>query len=129
MTELNIKKFDFLNTNVESAAKILREMIKLCEAMISQRHFFIVDRVAQFGNVFKDLLQAVCWYKSERGKADNLDAAEITMLAEMAHSLEKYVLTGSLIFHIHRLYGILFLNVIYVSFTESAKCLYRMQKM
>lgn len=90
MVELNVKKFDFLGTDLEQSAYILREMIELTQSLINQRHIFIMDRVAQFVHVFKDELQAVCWYKSQRAKTDNLDAAEITILAEMAHNLEKY---------------------------------------
>lgn len=89
MSELNIKKFDFLPMNVEESAKILRETIDLLQALINQRHFFIMDRVSQFVHIFKDLLQTICWYKSQRSKTENLDAAEITILAEMAHNLEK----------------------------------------
>lgn len=93
MAELNVKKFDFLASGLEQSAHILREIIELIQSLINQRHFFIMDRVAQFVHLFKDALQAVCWYKSERAKSDNLDAAEITILAEVAHSLEKYVTT------------------------------------
>lgn len=49
-----------------------------------------MDRVPHFVVVFKDLLQTICWYKSDRSKQAQLEAAEVTMLAEMAHKLEKY---------------------------------------
>lgn len=90
MSELNIKKFDFMAINIAQSAEIFHLMADLCQALINQRHFFIMDRIAQFVHVFKDLLQAVCWYKSKRNKTDNLEAAEVTMLAEIAHKLEKY---------------------------------------
>lgn len=64
-------------------------MIDLCLALINHRHVFIMDRVPHFTNVFKDLVQTICWYKSNRSKQIQLEQAEVTMLAEMAHKLEK----------------------------------------
>lgn len=53
------------------------------------RNVFIMNRVPQFVNVYKDLLQTVCWYKSNRGQHSQLEQAEVTVLAENAHNLEK----------------------------------------
>lgn len=49
-----------------------------------------MDRIPHFVNIFKDLLQTCCWYKSDRDKQSTLSQPEVTMLAEMAHKLEKY---------------------------------------
>lgn len=64
-------------------------MCALMLGLIQHRSPFIMDRVPHFANIFKDLLQTICWYKSNRSQQIQLEQAEITMLAEMAHSLEK----------------------------------------
>lgn len=69
--------------------QLLNYMLELCSSLLNHRHVFLMDRVPHFVVVFKDLLQTICWYKSDRNKQAQLEAAEVTMLAEMAHKLEK----------------------------------------
>lgn len=90
LAELNIKKISLEIFGKEQFVLIFNKAVELCAALIGYRHVFIADRVPHFVNVFKDLLQSCCWYKSDRDKQLSLSQAEVTMLAEMAHKLEKY---------------------------------------
>lgn len=68
-------------------------MADVCFALVQHRHFFIVDRVPQFVAILRDLLQSVAWYKSEKRKevaaANVLDNGEVSVLADLAHRIEK----------------------------------------
>lgn len=78
-----------LNRSVEFEALHSR-MADVCFALIQHRHFFIVDRVPQFVAILRDLLQSVAWFKSGRRKEKAaLDSGEVTMLADLAHRIEK----------------------------------------
>lgn len=90
MTEINIKKIEAKTFDSKLFAHLLEQMCSLCLGLIQHRSVFIIDRVPHFVNVFQDLLQTICWYKSNRSQHTQLEQAEITMLAEMAHMLEKY---------------------------------------
>lgn len=89
MVEINIKKIDAEKFDSNHFKSLLEHMCGLCLGLIQHRSVFVMDRVPHFVNVFKDLLQTICWYKSNRSQQMQLEQAEITMLAEMAHSLEK----------------------------------------
>lgn len=97
--EINIKKIDAEQFDSDRFKSLLEQMCALVLGLIQHRSVFILDRVPHFVNVFKDLLQTICWYKSNRSQQTQLEQAEITMLAEMAHSLEKYVLFSTHLFH------------------------------
>lgn len=72
-------------------------MADVCFALVQHRHFFIVDRVPQFVAILRDLLQSVAWYKSDDRRKDNtgataangLDSGEVSVLADLAHRIEK----------------------------------------
>lgn len=69
-------------------------MADVCFALIQHRHFFVVDRVPQFVAILRDLLQSVAWYKSDKRKegaaaANALDNGEVSVLADLAHRIEK----------------------------------------
>lgn len=88
--EINIKKIDAEKFDSSHFKSLLENMCALCLGLIQHRPVFVTaDRVPHFVNVFKDLLQTICWYKSNRSQQSQLEQAEITMLAEMAHNLEK----------------------------------------
>lgn len=89
MTEINIKKIDTETCDSKVFAHLLRQMCSLCLGLIHHRSIFMLDRVPHFVDVFQDLLQTICWYKSNRSQHTQLEQAEVTMLAEMAHMLEK----------------------------------------
>lgn len=91
LSEINVKKIDAEQFNSDRFKSLLEQMCALVLGLIQHRSVFILDRVPHFVNVFKDLLQTICWYKSNRNQQTQLEQAEITMLAEMAHILEKYV--------------------------------------
>lgn len=91
LVEINIKKIDADQFDSDRFKSLLEQMCALTLGLIQHRSVFIMDRVPHFFNVFKDLLQTICWYKSNRSQQTQLQQAEITMLAEMAHNLEKYV--------------------------------------
>lgn len=90
LAEINIKKIDADTFDSDKFKSLLDQMCSLLLRLILNRSAFIMDRVPHFVNVFKDLLQTICWYKSNRNQQIQLQQAEITMLAEMAHILEKY---------------------------------------
>lgn len=89
LAALNVKKIDAEQFGVEHFKSLVEQMCALCMGLIQHRFVFVMDRVPHYVNVFKDLLQTICWYKSNRSQQTPLEQAEITMLAEMAHSLEK----------------------------------------
>lgn len=89
MAEINVKKIDAEKFDSGHFKSLLEHMCALCLGLIQHRAVFVMDRVPHFINVFKDILQTICWYKSNRSQQTQLEQAEITMLAEMAHSLEK----------------------------------------
>lgn len=88
LAEINIKKFQLTTENGPDFIALHTRMSELCQALIQHRHFFIVDRVAQFVAVIRDLLQSVCWYHGTK-KDGSLENGEITMLAELSHNMEK----------------------------------------
>lgn len=89
MAEINIKKIDAETIDSKIFAHLLEQMCSLCLGLIQHRSIFILDRVPHFVDIFQDLLQTICWYKSNRGQRIQLEQAEVTMLAEIAHMLEK----------------------------------------
>lgn len=89
LLEIKVNKIQPNVIGVDRFIELLNKMIDLTQSLINHRHVFITDRVPPFSSIFKDLLQTICWYKSDRDKQNQLDQAEVTMLAEMAHQLEK----------------------------------------
>lgn len=89
LAAINVKKIDAEQFGIDRFKSLVEQMCALCLGLIQHRFVFVMDRVPHFVNVFKDLLQTICWYKSNRSQQIPLEQAEITMLAEMAHSLEK----------------------------------------
>lgn len=89
LTEINIKKIDANTFDSKNFVELLTQMCTVCLHLIMHRNVFILNRVPQFVNVYKDLLQTVCWYKSNRSQHTQLEQAEVTVLAEQAHNLEK----------------------------------------
>lgn len=76
-------------TNTKDFIKLHEKMSDLCLQMVQHRIIFIVDRLPQFSTVFKDLVQAICWYRSDRKENVKLENGEVTILADLAHKLEK----------------------------------------
>lgn len=89
LAEINVKKIDAEKFDSDKFKSLLEHMCALVLGLIQHRSTFVMDRVPHFVNVLKDLLQTICWYKSTRSQQTQLEQAEITMLAEVAHSLEK----------------------------------------
>lgn len=87
LTEINIKKLELNDKNKNDFELLHKHMNGLCLALIQKRHIFIVDRIAQFSVVIRDLLQSINNYRSDR-KTD-LSNEEITMLADLSHTMEK----------------------------------------
>lgn len=89
LSEINVKKIDADQFDSDKFKCLLDQMCALCLGLIQHRSVFVMDRVPHFVTVFKDLLQTICWYKSNRSQHSQLEQAEITVLAENAHTLEK----------------------------------------
>ncbi|XP_055905406.1 uncharacterized protein LOC129940904 [Eupeodes corollae] len=89
MMDINVKKFPVGDTNVKLFKSIYLTMTELCTNLIKYRHLILMDRVPQFVHVFKDLLQAICWYKSDRQKDTVLGSEELDDLAELALKMES----------------------------------------
>lgn len=89
LMDINIKKFPVGDTNVKQFNEVHLTMIELCTVLIKHRHLILMDRVPQFVHIFKDLLQAICWYKSDRQKDTALAAEELDDLAELALKMES----------------------------------------
>lgn len=117
LAEINIKSFAGSNaasaqtqTAAEAAAfsdrffRLHQAMSDVCFALVQHRHYNIIDRVAQFGSIVRDLLHAVAFFKVGKtvqtaaeastapeaaGGAATLDRGEVTMLANLSHRMEK----------------------------------------
>lgn len=117
LAEINIKAFAASNaasaqtqTAAEAAAfsdrffRLHQAMADVCFALVQHRHYSVIDRVAQFGGIVRDLLHAVAFFKVGKtvqtasstpttaevaGGSATLDRAEVTMLANLSHRMEK----------------------------------------
>ncbi|XP_055854277.1 uncharacterized protein LOC129918012 [Episyrphus balteatus] len=89
MMDINVKKFPVGDTNVKLFNSVHQAMTELCTILIKHRHLILMDRVPQFVHIFKDLLQAICWYKSDRQKDTALATEEVDGLAELALKMES----------------------------------------
>lgn len=88
LMDVNIKKFPLTDTNLKDFHLLHQSMAGVCSSFIKYRHVLLMDRVPQYMHVFKDLLQAIAWYKSERQKDTPLLSNEIDDLSELALKLE-----------------------------------------
>ena len=86
--DINIKRFPLDDKKTECFKNQHLAMTELCTALIKHSHLLLMDRVPQFMHIFKDLLQSVVWYKSERQKDTALTADELETLTELAQKLE-----------------------------------------
>ncbi|XP_037936207.1 uncharacterized protein LOC119670139 [Teleopsis dalmanni] len=88
LMNINIKNFQITDTNVDTFNNLHMSMLELCTSLIKHRHMLLLDRVPQFMYIFKDLVQSIVWYKSERQKNSTLSSEELDQLAELALKLE-----------------------------------------
>lgn len=88
LIDINIKKFSLCDNNLKIFNSLHLAMSEVCLSLIKYRHLLILDRAPQFMHIFKDLLQSVVWYKSDRQKDTALPSAELENLAELAMKLE-----------------------------------------
>lgn len=89
LMDINIKKFPLCDTNLKLFNSLHMAMTDVCSSLIRQRHLLLMDRVPQYMHIFKDLLQSIVWYKSDRQKDTALPTAEIDDLAELTLKLES----------------------------------------
>lgn len=87
--DINIKKFNLDDTNLTLFNSLHLAMTDVCSSLIKHRHILLMDRVPQYMHVFKDLVQSVVWYKSDRQKDTALPGEEMDALAELAMKLES----------------------------------------
>lgn len=103
LSEINIKACAIVDSG-RRFGRLHAAMADVALALVQHRHFFIVDRVPQFGGVVGDLLQSLAFYKTttmvaaKNGSAANvptavemeqLNGGEVTMLADLAHRIER----------------------------------------
>ncbi|XP_037812924.1 uncharacterized protein LOC119604414 [Lucilia sericata] len=88
LMDINIKKFRLSDTNLKVFHNLHLAMTEVCSSLIKHRHILLMDRVPQYMHIFKDLLQSIVWYKSERQKDTALPSNEIDDLSELALKLE-----------------------------------------
>ncbi|XP_065364855.1 uncharacterized protein LOC135957936 [Calliphora vicina] len=88
LMDINIKKFRLSDTNLKVFHTLHLAITEVCSSLIKYRHILLMDRVPQYMHIFKDLLQAIVWYKSERQKDTALPSNEIDDLSELAMKLE-----------------------------------------
>lgn len=89
LMDINIKKFPVSENNLGIFKQLHCAMSKLFGSLIRQRHLLLMDRVPQFMHIFKDLIQSIVWYKSDRQKDAALSANELDDLSELAMKLES----------------------------------------
>ncbi|XP_039959602.1 uncharacterized protein LOC126759149 [Bactrocera neohumeralis] len=88
LMDINIKQFPLSENNLDTFKQLHCAMSGLFGSLIRQRHVLLMDRVPQFMHIFKDLIQSIVWYKSDRQKDAALSANELDDLAELAMKLE-----------------------------------------
>ncbi|KNC22887.1 hypothetical protein FF38_08796 [Lucilia cuprina] len=88
LMDINIKKFRLSDTNLKVFHNLHLAMTEVCASLIKHRHILLMDRVPQYMHIFKDLLQSIVWYKSERQKDTALPPNEIDDLSELALKVE-----------------------------------------
>ncbi|XP_053951223.1 uncharacterized protein LOC128858755 [Anastrepha ludens] len=88
LMDINIKRFPLSEDNLDTFKKLHWSMTDLAGSLIRQRHILLLDRVPQFMHIFKDLMQSIVWYKSDRQKDSALSATELDDLADLAMKLE-----------------------------------------
>ncbi|XP_013117063.2 uncharacterized protein LOC106094396 [Stomoxys calcitrans] len=88
LMDITMKKFPLNDANLRIFHSLHLAMTEVCSSMIKQRHLLLMDRAPQYMHIFKDLLQSVVWYKSDRQKDTALPSGELDDLAELAMKLE-----------------------------------------
>ncbi|KAM7350029.1 uncharacterized protein ACRADG_008722 [Cochliomyia hominivorax] len=88
LMDVNIKKFRLTDTNLKDFNTLHLSITEVCNSLIKNRHILLMDRVPQYMHIFKDLLQSIVWYKSDRQKDTALPSDEIDVLSELALKLE-----------------------------------------
>ncbi|XP_073828546.1 uncharacterized protein [Musca autumnalis] len=88
LMEINIKKFPLCDTNIKVFNSLHAAVTEVCLSLIKQRNLLLLDRAPQYMHIFKDLIQSVVWYKSDRQKDTTLPSNELDNLAELAMKLE-----------------------------------------
>ncbi|XP_055376248.1 uncharacterized protein LOC129608632 [Condylostylus longicornis] len=89
LIDINIKKFVLTDNNENLFKELHNEMTNLCIILIKSRHEIITDRMPQFIIIYQDLLQSLCWYKSDRHKDILLNKEDIQSLSEMGAKLQN----------------------------------------
>lgn len=90
LMNINLKKFIINDKNNEKLFNSLHTNItNVCLTLIKFRHTLLSYRIPQFIYIYKDLLQSLCWYKSDRSKNIQLNDDELDNLEELALKLEK----------------------------------------
>ncbi|XP_067637542.1 uncharacterized protein [Eurosta solidaginis] len=88
LMDINIKHFPISDDNLCIFKKLHLSMSDLLGALLRQRHMLLMDRVPPFMHIFKNLIQSILWYKSDRQKDIALTETELEDLAELAIKLE-----------------------------------------
>ncbi|XP_036341891.1 uncharacterized protein LOC118751230 [Rhagoletis pomonella] len=88
LMDINIKRFALSENNLSTFKRLHWSMTDLVGGLIRQRHVLLMDRVPQFTHIFKDLIQSIVWYKSDRQKDAALSSTELEDLAELAMKVE-----------------------------------------
>lgn len=68
---------------------LYKQMVRVCLELIHCQGSVALNRVPQFVYVFRELLQALVTYRSERLKLSDLDADELEELSGLGHDLEN----------------------------------------
>ncbi|XP_004524946.1 uncharacterized protein LOC101462218 [Ceratitis capitata] len=88
LMDINIKRFSLSEDNLTVFKQLHCAMSDLYSCLLRHRHVLLMDRVPQFMHIFKDLIQSIVWYKSDRQKDAALSSNELEDLAELAMKLE-----------------------------------------
>lgn len=88
MLDINITKFPVGDTNIDTFNSLHLSISRLCTSLLKHRHVYLLDRIPQLMSVFKDLLQAIIWYKSDRKKDTALSEEEINNLVQLVLKME-----------------------------------------
>uniref|UniRef100_A0A1A9W213 Urb2 domain-containing protein n=1 Tax=Glossina brevipalpis TaxID=37001 RepID=A0A1A9W213_9MUSC len=89
LVDLNIKSFSLSDTNIREFYSLHLAMIAVCSSFVKYRQIFLTDRVPQYTHIFKDLIQAILWHKSDRRKDVGLSQVELDGLVESSLKLES----------------------------------------
>lgn len=97
MLKINLKSLKVENKNVTIFVDYHKLLAELMFVLVTQRSDQTMNYLPSLLLIFRDLLYVISLYRSERPLDETLNNSEISLLADLAHKIEK--ITNQLIKH------------------------------